>query len=1220
MGARSLDGPAANEVKGAAAVTASILSSLRRASFAWALSITSAAVLAPPLAGQALAQAKAKKKAKTKKKAKDDGDKREIPEQKEELAPKKDYTLDETILKTKDMKPVTEDTKKPGLSPGEFKRVEAEGFVDSKLDEQINYATQILELQTGCSEASPVRFRLADLYWEKSKRAFFKSEDGNTLEADRVKWAAMMKKLQNVSINNYKKITDDCPNFPDYPKALFFLGSSLSEVERAQEGATYFQRVIKEFPKSEWVGNSWFMVGEYFFNAAGNVNENAAKALRAYKRAEEFRESTIYGYAIYKQGWCYINTGDWDMALERFTRVVTVSEDTRQKLDQKGRVSLRREALKDYVRAYSNVGDSKKSIQVFTKIGGKESVSWMMESLGNWYIAKDAHNDTVITYRELIKANPRSTRTPLWQGRIVDAVAKMEKKNVVPESKKLTEYFEAVRDRVAKGDLNDEEKKTVKRDLADAEEIAENTLRKLAMDFHTDAKKLKGTSAERMFKLSHDLYKHYLTVFPAPKEGAEVNYVFYMRFYFAEVLYKLENFREAADNYDMVVDMNPHPTAAKEKEIVQAAAEESVRSYKELIEDLDRKSPPEVAGTDPKPIPEIKSKFINACDRYIGYVGSEGEKIVPIRFMKARIYYIYNHFDQAAPAFNDIVANHPAADEACLAANLTLDIYNGLKSYGPLRDSAHAYVENTKLSCGDDDRAKFKKIEEQSAFKFIKVELEDKKKYMQAAKAYRDYYTKFPTGEFADDAIYNTSYCYDQAGRLDDAIQMRVFLVDKMPTADASLKQETNYNIAASYERVVDFDKAAKYLEVYAQKYPKDEKSKDALYNAGLYRLQLRQWDEARRLRDQYIHLYPNDPDAHKVAFSNCSSLEDEANLLEKRAQDEKKQGEYAKAIVKKWEDANDCYGKFVGNKAYGTKDIDLVCHAQFRRGEIMRTKTNYAKGYWDQHQILVKAWPKWKNEGLEKLPKCATAMAEIDFRGLVDELKKYKDLTISELNPADEKKMKLFNASRDGKVKARDALIEKYKTVVGYGVADWALAALFNIGEAYMDSVEKLLNAPIPDKIGRDKVPEEIKQQIRDDLKKQTLPIVESSIEAYRICVNKANELGVYNKWSMKALGELQKLRPEEFPPVYERTLTAEFEDKLMVQANSLVIADGDTWRSLSTAIELGDVKEAVPESINKKTTVKTGDKPVDKSDDKSKKGGKKGGKKSGKGGKADN
>ncbi len=1155
----------------------SILNALRRTGLCWALLVGGAVLLAPPTLSVAVAKAKAKAKGKAKGKGKGKGvdAQRDVPEE-QDLEPKKDYVLDEKITKTKDLKESIAESKGPTLEAAEISRITGESLVDSKLDEQVNTALQILELQTKCEEAAPVRFRLADLYWEKAKRVFFKSEDATTTDADRKKLQDHMKKLQTTAVANYRKIVDECEGFSELPKVLFFLGSSLVELEKSREGAAFFQRIIKEYPQSEWVGNAWFMVGEYYFNAEGNVNENAAKALRAYKHAEEFQDSLIYGFSIYKQGWCYINTGDWDQAMERFQRVVTVSEDTNSKLDKLGRNSLRKEALKDYVRAFSNVGDSKLAFKTFMKVGGKDSVQWMMEGLGTWYIGKDAHNDTIAVYRELIKNHAKATRTPLWQGRIVDAVSKQDKKSVVPETKKLTEFFLAVRERVERGELEESEKKTVKRDLEDAEEIAENTLRRLAMDFHQEAKKLRGTSADRTFRLAHDLYRHYLTVFPKPKDGAEVNYVFYMRFYFAEVLYKLEQFGEAAENYDTVVDMEPHPTDVKRKEIVHAAAEESVRSYKELVEDLDRKNPPEVSGTDPKPIPEIKQKFIHACDRYIGYVGGEGEKIVPIRFMKARQLYIYNHFTEAAPAFNDIVMNHPAAEEACLAANLTLDIYNGMKDYASLRDVAHTYVENKQLSCGDDDRQKFAKLEEQAAFQYIKFELEDKKKHLQAAKEYLEYYKLFPKGEFADDAVYNAAVNYDLAQRLDQANEVRRFLVEKMPNADPKLVQETLYNIAASYERVVDFDNAAKYLEMYAQRYAKDDKSKDALFNAGLYRAQLKQYDEARRLREQFIKLYPSDPDVHKVAYANCEALEDEAQALERRAAEEKKQGEYAKAIYNKWEATSDCFGKYIGNKAYAAKEVDLVCHAHFRRGEIMRVKTKYDKGYWDTRTILLKSWPKWKTEGLEKVPKCATAMAEIDFRGLTDDFKKYEGLTISEINPADEKKVKAFEASVKTKVKERDALIEKYKAVAEYGVAEWALAALYHIGEAYQDSVDKLLQAPIPDKVQGMKLTDDIKEQLRQNLKDMTPTIVESAVEAYRICVNKASELGVYNKWSTKALTELQKLRPEEFPPVNERTEAAQFVDKLVVQSNNIVIPDGDSWRTLAQTIEVSGKAEA--------------------------------------------
>lgn len=1118
-------------------------------------SVSAVAITAPTAA---YAAAKKKKPAPTKKKkaAKGDGfdfgsaegeaEVERTIKKEEGLAPKRDYGFDESIGKTKDLKKQMEEiASRPTLTPEEKAQAQAEVMVDEKLDEEIDLARKLLDFQSECEGWAPVRFRVGDLYWEKSKRSFFKSQDFNMKPADQDRYRQQMKKLQTLTIDNYKKIADECGEYKEYPKVLYYLGKALFELERGKDGAAYFQRIIKEYPDSEWVPNAWFMVGEYYFNTANDVN----KALRSYKKAAEYPKSAIYGYAVYKQGWCYINTADWDLALDKFKEVISISEDRGNELDNKGKLGLRKEGLKDYVRSYSHVGEPKSAFADFMKVGGPKSVADMMEKLGQWYIASDAHREVIIVYRDLIKSFPKSTRLPIFQGRIVNAASRLDKKAAVEQAKRLTEYFKDVRTRAAKGELTEDEKSTIDKDLNEAEDIAENTLRRLAMDYHAEAKKLRGQTQERTYRLALDLYRHYLTIFPEPRKNADVNYVFFMRFYYAEVLYQLEEFLEAARNYDKVVAMNPTPKEAREKTIVLAAAEEAVRSYDELVQDLDRKNPPEIAGTEPKPIPQIKQDLISACQRYIQYVGSQGEKIVEIRYKMARIYYTYNHFDQAAPAFEDIVKNHPDNKVACYAANLTLDIYNGTQNYRGLQKASRTFSENKKLSCGDAERAKFAKIEQESTFKLIKTEYEDKKKFSDAAKAYMQFYKAFPQSELADDAVYNAAVNYDLGNRLDKANEVRRFLVEKIP--DSPLVTDTLFNIAQSYERVVDFENAARYLDQFAKKYPSDKRSKDALYNAGLYRATLHEFGEAKETRDRYIAAYPSDPEIHEVAYSNCESLEREAEDLEKRS----------KNANAKWIEAHDCYARYIANKKYVAQDVDLLCEAQFRRGEIMRTKTNYAKGVQEIQDYLLKNWPNWKKRGVDKLPRCASAIAGIRFASLADDQKKYNGLLISELNPTDKGK-KEFDASIKTKTVTRDKLVEQYKEVVEIGVAEWALAALFSIGELYRDSIVKLLKAPIPDKIPGYKLTDDDKNVLRKQLKDLTLPIEEQAVEAYRLCVGKAYELGVYNKWSVKALEHLQQLRPEEYSPLEERLTPFSVADKTVVSRNGLLAADGESLR----------------------------------------------------------
>ena len=81
--------------------------------------------------------------------------------------------------------------------------------------------------------------------------------------------------------------------------------------------------------------------------------------------------------------------------------------------------------------------------------------------------------------------------------------------------------------------------------------------------------------------------------------------------------------------------------------------------------------------------------------------------------------------------------------------------------------------------------------------------------------------------------------------------------------------------------------------------------------------------------------------------------------------------------------------------------------------------------------------------------------------------------------------------------------------------------------------------------------------------------PIEELAVEAYKLCVNKANELGLYNKWSVRSLDQLQKLRPQDYPLVVETMEPLNFKDPLKVQRNGLIIADGEDMKPIKLKLK---------------------------------------------------
>ncbi len=1150
---------------------------LRRAGLAWWLLLSGMTFSFVVLPAVESAEA-AKRRKKRRRGGKSDPD-RKIKKERG-LSERQDIEFVDEVSETKDLKEEALEDKGPTLDIEQLDQSKAEDLAEAKLNEEIELVERLLEFESRCGELAPARFRLADLYWEKSKRYFFKANDFNTAAGTRAKYETAMKKFQSATTASYRKILDQCPAYEETPKVLFYLGKALVELDQPEEGANYYKEIIQNYPDSEWVASAWFGIGEFYFNNANDAN----KALRAYKRAAEFTSSQVYGFAVYKQGWCYVNTGDWDLALERFREVVAISNDPARRMDDKGRISLRREGLKDYVRAYAQVGNPKQARKTFLQIGGKRDLQMMMERLGGWYVNQGDHRSVISVYRDLIKQYPKSPRLPVFQGRIVDASSRLgDKRATVVQAKILTDYFDAVRKRVEGGEFPQDEMEQVNKDLAEAEEIAENTLRRLAMEYHKDAKKLRGTTQDRTFKLAHDLYKHYLTVFPEPKPNSDVNYVFFMRFYYAEVLYKLEKFKDSAENYDMVVAMVPEPKNERQIKVVLTAAEEAVRSWDELVSDMDRLNPPEISGTEPKPIPEVKRRLIDSCRRYTDYVNQKRYKkyveasvddIVGIGYKMARIYYTYNHFDKAAPAFNRIVKFNPDHEVACYSANLALDIYNGQKNYRAMVKATGEYLANNELACGEEDRKKFSEIQEKSTFSLVKQEYEDKKKYVLAAKAYEQFEKKFKKSNLADDALYNAAVNYDLAGRLNAANGMREYLVKYYP--DSDLVPETLYNIAQSYERVVDFRNAARYYEVFVDRYPKDERSKDALFNAGLYRDTLGEFEKSREDRRNYIQTYSTD-EAHTVAYLMCESQEKQARALEvkygkRRGRDEDR------AVTKAWTDAHDCYFDFVKNRAYVSAAPDLLCEAQFRRGEIMLDKTKYQKGYADQFDYLMKNWPKWKaRHGLENLPRCASAVAELKFRDLEGPVKKYKKVTIAELNPTDRGTQK-FQASVAAKVKQRDALRSQYEEVVATGVAKWGLAALFRIGELSEDAAEKLLEVRIPNKVQGVELTADQTEFLRQKLKEEAQPALSEAINAYELCMSRSNDLGVYSEWSVRALKRLQKLAPEQYQPLNERLSKVKYDVPLQVVPSGVVIKDGDGYKQVEATTSGGVIPGAEP------------------------------------------
>jgi len=132
--------------------------------------------------------------------------------------------------------------------------------------------------------------------------------------------AAERKKLRKTegqwrshAIEVLKKLARDFPDFPDRDLALLYLGETLWDAGSLKESLTVFKELIASHPKSPYLPDAFLAFGEYYFDQA-----EPEKALLAYMKVGEHKDSPVYPYSVYKRGWCHFRLGEVDLARQKF--------------------------------------------------------------------------------------------------------------------------------------------------------------------------------------------------------------------------------------------------------------------------------------------------------------------------------------------------------------------------------------------------------------------------------------------------------------------------------------------------------------------------------------------------------------------------------------------------------------------------------------------------------------------------------------------------------------------------------------------------------------------------------------------------------------------------------------------------------------------------------------------------------------------------------------
>ena len=992
-------------------------------------------------------------------------------------------------------------------------------LAEEKRMESIRRLKDLLSRGVDGETKAEMMLRLADLYFQQGRYLYLKEMAAYDIEfdacfnddnCDAEKMTADNSgshAWQQKSIKLYQSILRSYPRYARADQATFYLGSALQDLGEQDDAVEAFKKLVKLYPQSSFVPDAYVLIGEYYFD-----NDNAFGALKAYQKATQFTDSPKYAFAMYKLGWCYYNVGDYGKGIETMKAVVTYSMN--QGADAKG-IQLQDEALKDLVRFFADAGAMNEAYEYFTKLGKKDLIRSMLKRLATMYFEQGKFDQSVETYRRLILEDPSSEDNPNYQTEIISAYRKIGQKE-----RTLEEVDRLLRDYGAKSSwasANASNPAAVK----DAMKQIEESLRRVAVDYHAEARKLEKSrrpEAPQVYALANQAYTTYLREFPSGEHAYEVRYAF------GELLYKTKDFVGAFEQYMAVVKIDPqgkHSKFCAESSIF--AAEEQVKLEGGAVA-TGKVSANAKNAKEPQDLTDWEQRLVDACAQY-ATLYPDDKKAINAIYKSGYMLYNKYRFEEAAEQFALVINMDPRSANASQAAELILDSFVVRENWQALKDNAKFYHDKDGL--GD---SKFKKetyeVYERASFKVIEVNLDADNDKGKAADAFVAFYEEFPDATTAAQALNNASTYYFEADRVDDAVKVRHILVE-----DPKFGAETKYyynQIAAlgfDYETIADFERASFYYEKLWALYPEEKKTVekeggdganleakagDAIFTAAVFRNGLGEWEAAIDNYNAFAATFDSDERVAEIRIRVAKIYEEQDQLKE----------------------AANAYKAFY-TKVPAGGTIDQEYYSRLHYGQLL-TQMGKKRDADNMYTETITKYEKYIAGGGE-VGAPTEFVAEMMFTLAKPALDEYLDLEIKGRGKAAGRKAedKALGDALSAKSKSLIEVRSTFTNVVTTGAGEWGLAALVALGQGFENMGAALRDGDKPFYLTSEQ--EELYGMAIED---KAYVWDEKAVNAYALALEKSYELTIYNENTALATRRLGELRPDDFPGLREQLL----------------------------------------------------------------------------------
>ena len=913
-----------------------------------------------------------------------------------------------------------------------------------------------------------------------------------------------------VSVQLYDRILERHRDYPRYDLVLYMKAFAMAEAGRPDLALDLYRRILAEFPDSRFVPDSHMALAESRF-AEGDF----PGALERYDMVLPFRDSELYGMALFKSAWCLWRMNRTTESATRFRQVLDlgrgrgdVSADQRQRLRE-----LQNEALEYLIQVFTE-DESNTAQDLFAfleEIGGERYADRVLVRLASRFYEQDRWENGIEAYRLVLERIPADPRAPRWQLSIARGRASLGETDAAVEALEvLADNYLAGSDWVRQ--------QTDPEIVADTRDMIERALRVRAMRWH-DLAQRENTRA--LFERAEGLYAIYLEHFPDSEES------YNLRFYRAEILFhRLERFDEAGRTYLAAAQQNPQGQYSRDALYNAIGAFEHVREAQ-----LERCTAQRAAGgaapaaatgpatpatgpatgaTPPGAAAESEgaegeaaeaegpedpcgetsndTRFASAIELYVELFPDDPD-LPEILFRQGRLYYDRAIYDPAVRLFGQLLERFPNSPYAVTAGELILESFNRAQDYQNIETWARRLKSSPAFQTEESQRRLDALI--LTAVFASGEQLATRGEHANAAQAYLRAAGEFPRDERAPQAYFNAGVEYQRAGDLNGATSAYDQLIAHHPGTATGANGA--WAGAQMYESIAQFSDAARFYESYGENFPHAERAADALYNATLLRVTAGNNDQAVVDGNRFIERFGRHESADEVTF------------LIGRAQ----------AAAGHWNEAAEVYRRFVRS----THNVNREVEAQTRLAQVL-TEAGNRQAAEAALTAAVRTARRRRNQlGDDGLYYAGQAR----FLQATAILTQFEEVHIAGdlagLRQRLERKSSLLRQAA-----------EAFADVVSFQVAEWVTASLFQIGRSYELFAEGLRTAPTPEGLN-----EEEEQAYFDQVNSFVIPIEERALEAYEGGYNRAIELRIFNRWTARLREGLTRLNDVQYPPLRE-------------------------------------------------------------------------------------